>query len=309
VNEQLYLGVEIGGTKLQVVLGNDNASIIDRRRYNVDKAAGGAGIRKQIAQAAADFLHNHRITSAGIGFGGPIDWKTGRISCSHHIEGWADFEIARWMEDLVHAPVKVDNDASVAALAESVLGAGKNHNPVFYVTLGSGVGGGLVVDGEIFHGATPGEAEIGHVRLNKSGVTVEQRCSGWSVDKRIREALPNHSGSVLAKLIGKTQGAESKHLAKAIEAGDKLAREILEETAEDLALALSHTTHLIHPEIIILGGGLSLIGELLREAVHRHHKKFIMRAFLPGPEIRIAALVEDVVPIGALLLAKSAAGR
>jgi glucokinase len=309
VNEQLYLGVEIGGTKLQVVLGNDNANIIDRRRYNVDRAAGGAGIRDQIAQAAADYLRHHRISGVGIGFGGPIDWKTGRIALSHHVEGWSDFEITSWMQELVHVPVQVDNDANTAALAEAVRGAGKYSNPVFYVTLGSGVGGGLVVNGAIFHGAIPGEAEIGHVRLDKNGTIVEKRCSGWAVDRRIREALTINKSSLLAKLVSGTQGGEARHLRKAIEEKDDLAKRILEETAEDLAFALSHATHLVHPEMIILGGGLSLMGELLREAVQRHHKRFLMGAFLPGPAVRIASLGEDVVPIGALLLAKAAAGR
>jgi glucokinase len=309
VNEQLYLGVEIGGTKLQVVLGNDHAAIIDRRRFTVDRAAGGAGIRNQIARATTDYLRHHRITAAGIGFGGPIDWKTGRIALSHHIEGWADFEITSWMQDLVHVPVQVDNDANTAALAEALRGAGKHSNPVFYVTLGSGVGGGLVVNGAIFHGATPGEAEIGHVRLDKSGTTIERRCSGWAVDRRIRESLADHPDSVLAKVARGTSGGEAKHLRKALEAGDDFARRIVEETAEDLAFGLSHVTHLVHPEMIILGGGLSLLGELLREPVQRHHKRFLMEAFQPGPAIRIAVQGEDVVPIGALLLAKAAAGR
>ncbi len=309
MSEPLYLGVEIGGTKLQVVLGNDDAAIIDRRRFAVDRAAGGAGIRGQIAEAAADFQRNHRIAAAGIGFGGPVDWKTGRIACSHHVEGWSEFEIAQWMQHLVQAPVRVDNDANTAALAEAVRGAGRQNNPVFYVTLGSGVGGGLAVNGAIFHGATPGEAEIGHVRLDKSGIILEDRCSGWAVDRRIRESLPQHPDSLLAKLAGGVSGGEARHLAQAVDAGDALARRILDETAEDLAFGLSHVTHLMHPEMIVLGGGLSLLGELLREPVQRHHRRFLMDAFQPGPVIRIATLGEDVVPVGALLLAKAAAGR
>jgi glucokinase len=310
VNERLYLGVEIGGTKLQAVLGNDHAAIIDRRRYLVDRAAGGAGIRRQIAQALADYTRNHRIAAVGIGFGGPVDWRTGKISCSHHIEGWADFEIGEWMKDLARVPVRVDNDANTAALGEALRGAGQERERLFYVTLGSGVGGGLVSGGEIWHGAIPGEAEIGHLRLDKNGTTVEARCSGWAVDRRIRDAIRAQGGSdsTLAKLIGTSQGNEARHLRKAVEAGDPLAQAILDETAEDLGLALSHVTHLVHPEVIVLGGGLSLAGEILRKAVQSHLRRFIMDAFRPGPEVKIAALGEDVVPVGALLLAKMAAG-
>lgn len=305
MNERLYLGVEIGGTKLQVVLGNENANILDRRRFQVDKAAGGAGIRNQIGQAIDDFEHKHRIAAIGIGFGGPIDWRTGRTACSHHIEGWEDFDLVSWTRDHARVPVAVDNDANTAALAEALKGAGSKSNPVFYVTLGSGVGGGLVVDGRIYHGTIPGEAEIGHIRLDKTGTIVEKRCSGWAVDKRIRQAVASDPGSKLASLIGKTSGGEAGHLAKAIESGDPLATRILDETAEDLAFALSHVVHLTHPEMIILGGGLSLSGEVLQRAVEKHLPRFLMEAFQPGPQIRIAKLSEDVVTVGALLLAKT----
>ena len=306
VNEQLYVGVEIGGTKLQVVLGNVHANIIDRRRFNVEKKAGGAGIRKQIAHALDDYSHKHRISAVGIGFGGPVDWRTGKICLSHHIEGWSHFELSSWMRDLTRLPVRVDNDANTAALAEAVLGVGASSNPIFYVTLGSGVGGGLVADKKIYHGAIPGEAEIGHLRLDKSGAIVEKRCSGWAVDERIRNAAKGEPEAPLAKLIASSNGAEARHLAKAIELGCPLARRILNETTEDLAFALSHVVHLTHPEMIILGGGLSLMGEIFRTSVQQHLPRFLMDAFKPGPDVRIAGLGEDVVPIGALLLAKTA---
>lgn len=307
MNERLYVGIEIGGTKLQVVLGNIHANILDRRRFNVEKKAGGAGIRKQIALAIDEFQHKHRISAVGIGFGGPVDWRTGKICLSHHIEGWSHFELSSWMKEMVRVPVRVDNDGNTAALAEAVQGAGRDSNPVFYVTLGSGVGGGLVVDKQIYHGAIPGEAEIGHIRLDRSGVIVEQRCSGWAVDERIRQCIAKDPHSPLAKLAGKSAaGGESKHLAKAIQAGDAEAKRILDETAEDLSFALSHVVHLSHPEMILLGGGLSLTGDLLLDAVKRHLPRFLMDAFKPGPAIRIAELQEDVVPVGALLLARAA---
>lgn len=306
VNERLYLGVEIGGTKLQVVLGNDHAAIIDRRRFSVDRVGGGASIRNQIAHALADYQRNHRISAVGIGFGGPVDWRTGKICCSHHIEGWADFEIGKWMHDLARVPVRVDNDANTAALAEAVRGTGEGFSPVFYITLGSGIGGGLVCDTRIWHGAIPGEAEIGHVRLDKSGATLESRCSGWAVDKRIRAAVKEYRSSALAQLIAGKEGAEARHLRRAIEAGDSLAKQILADLAEDLGFGLSHVTHLIHPQMIVIGGGLSLMGEILRKSVEEQLDRFVMDAFRPRPLIRLAGLSEDVVPVGALLLAKMA---
>jgi glucokinase len=198
----------------------------------------------------------------------------------------------------------VDNDANVAALGEAMRGAGVGANPVFYVTLGSGVGGGLVVDGKIYHGAKPGEAEIGHVRLDRLGTIVEARCSGWAVDARIRELKLKEPGCLLARLTGQTVGGEAKYLAAAWQQGDAAARRLLQETAEDLAFGLSHVVHLFHPEIIIVGGGLSGVGEPLRASVESALRPFTMEAFALGPRIALAALGEDAVPTGALELAQ-----
>jgi glucokinase len=298
------LGIEIGGTKLQIVTGDADAKILQRHRLTVDRAQGGAGIRQQIETALAKILPETKLAAVGVGFGGPVDWQTGKICKSHHIEGWTDFELGPWLAGLAHAPVFVDNDANVAALGEAFHGAGRDANPVFYVTLGSGVGGGLVADGRIYHGAKPGEAEIGHVRLDRSGVILESRCSGWSVDARIRALKNTNPESVLCQLMTGPPGGEARHLTAALKQNDSAAQKILRETAEDLAFGLSHVTQLFHPEIIVLGGGLTNVGEPLRAAVEQALRPWVMEAFAPGPRICLAALAEDAVPVGALQLAR-----
>jgi glucokinase len=298
----MLLGVEIGGTKLQLVLGDEAGTISERLLLTVDSAGGAAGIRRQIEGALPELLRGRPVLRAGVGFGGPVDWETGRICRSHQIEGWSEFDLSGWLGQLVGAPVGVDNDANVAALGEAIRGAGVGFNPVFYVTLGSGVGGGLVVNGEIYHGATPGESEIGHVRLDRQGTTVEARCSGWAVDARIRELNEKQPESLLARLAAGITRGEAKHLAPALQEGDATAAELLEEVAEDLAFGLSHVVHLFHPEIIILGGGLASVGEPLRASVEGALRHFTMEAFAPGPKMALAALGEDAVPVGALKL-------
>ena len=299
----MNLGIEIGGTKLQLVLGDEAGKIGERRKLAVDPTKGAAGIRQQIERVLPELLCGRQVRRVGVGFGGPVDWKTGRICHSHQIEGWSEFDLGGWLRQLAGAPVVVDNDANVAALGEALCGAGVGFNPVFYVTLGSGVGGGLVVDGKIYHGAKPGESEIGHVRLDRDGTIVEARCSGWAVDARIRELKVKEPGSLLARLAGQTAGGEAEHLAAAWQQGDAAARRLLRETAEDLAFGLSHVVHLFHPERIILGGGLSGVGEPLRAAVEGALRQFTMEAFAPGPGIALTALGEDAVPAGALELA------
>jgi glucokinase len=302
---QLFAGIEIGGTKLQLVTGDENGKTLERRKLAVDAVKGASGIRQQIEKSLPKMLAGRKPVAIGVGFGGPVDWKTGKICWSHQIDGWSEFDLPGWLGRLASAPVFVDNDANVAALGEARHGAGVGFNPMFYVTLGSGVGGGLVAEGKIYHGSVPGEAEIGHVRLDRHGTTVESRCSGWAVDARIRELIKKEPASLLARKVGNAARGEARYLGAALLAGDVAARKILHETAEDLAFGLSHTVHLFHPAIIIIGGGLSDLGEPFRSAVQNGLGQFIMEAFAPGPPIKIAKLGEDAVPVGALELARA----
>jgi glucokinase len=298
-----FLAIEIGGTKLQIVTGDEHGHIHSRLRFEVCRAQGAAGIQRQIETTLRESLTTRSPIAIGVGFGGPVDWQTGQIARSHHIEGWSGFELAAWLHGLTGLAVKIDNDANVAALAEATRGAGAGSDPVFYVTLGSGVGGGLVVNRQIYHGARPGEAEIGHMRLDRQGTIVESRCSGWAVDAKIRDLINRKPSSMLKHLVGDERGGEARHLAAALQAGDPDARQILQETAEDLAFALSQVTHLFHPGIIVIGGGLALLGEPLRSAVAEALPRFVMEIFAPGPPVVLAALGEDAVPVGALVLA------
>jgi len=304
--QRTFLGIEIGGTKLQLVAGDESAAILDRARFGVNPARGGEGIREQIRAALPDLLAKWKPAAVGVGFGGPVDWRTGRIARSHQIEGWSEFDLGGWLRELTRLQVTVENDSNLATLAEATRGAGAGCNPVFYFNLGSGVGGGLAVDRRIYHGSPPGEAEFGHLRLDRAGTTVEDRCSGWAVDRRIRALAASTPSGGLARLLGATQGGEAKHLRAAIEAKDAEAEQVLAELASDLAFALSHVIHLLHPEVIVMGGGLSLVGEPLRVAVAEALPRLVMEVFRGGPAVKLAALGEDAVPVGAVLLARDA---
>jgi glucokinase len=300
------IGIEIGGTKLQVVLGGPDGEIGRRWRRAVDIAGGAEAIRGHIGVILKEILDGGAPAAVGVGFGGPVDWRTGRICCSHHVEGWSEFPLGEWLAEMTRLPVQVDNDANVAALGEASAGAGQGRDPVFYVTLGSGVGGGCVVGGRIYHGATPGEAELGHVRLTRAGDTVESMCAGWAMDRRVRAFVAAHPESLLARLVGGATRGEAEFLGAALAQGDPDARGLLVATAENLAFGLSHVTHLFHPQTIVIGGGLSKLGEPLRAAVAAALPGFVMDAFAPGPRVVLAGRGEDAVPVGALRLAAGA---
>lgn len=298
-----FLGIEIGGTKLQLVVGDEHAKILERFRFMVDRGQGAKGIKKQIKEALDKFMLLHSVAAVGIGFGGPVDHRTGKILTSYQVEGWGDFVIQEWLEKLTRIPVWIDNDANVAALGESLYGAGRNFRQVFYITLGSGVGAGLVVNGQIYHGAKNTEAEFGHILLDKSGRTVESSCSGWAVDEKIRSYVRLHPGSLLSRLTRDFTRGEARALASALKQEDQPAHDILDETTDDFAYALSHAVHLLNPETVILGGGLSLIGEKFRQLVAEKLPLYLMDVLRPGPSVQLSLLKEDAVPVGALALA------
>ena len=298
------LAIEIGGSKLQVIAGDETGRILDRRRFSVERTEGGEGIRAQIAGALPDLIARWKPRAIGVGYGGPVDWRTGRIAKSYQIEGWGDFPLGEWLTSISRLPAFVENDANTAALGEALHGAGVGFSPVLWVNIGSGIGGGLVIDGRLYHGDAPGEIEIGHLRLDREGTTVEDRCSGWNIDRRILKEVSAHPQSPLAALVAASEpGCEARHLGPAIAQGDALAQAILDDALGHLAFALSHTVQLLHPQVIVVGGGLSLIGEPVRVSLEKALPKFIMDAFLPGPKILLAALREDAVPVGALALA------
>lgn len=294
------VGIEIGGTKLQIVLGNENGVIADRITHTIDAAAGAGAIRELIEAALKKF---GKLEGVCVGFGGPVNRLTGEVWTSYHVNGWTGFNIKEWLQKVTAAPVIVENDANTAALGEAIVGAGNKDRIVFYVTLGSGVGGGLVSNGDIYHGRLPGETEFGHIRLDTSGQTIQDSCSGWALNEKVRRRVIERPDGVLAEFASRNAGAEAKGLLPAIDAGDADAAGIFRQAMTDLAFALSHVVHLFHPDAIIIGGGLSFIGEPLRKEVEERVKVFIVDAFQPGLSVRLSKLKADAVPVGALILA------
>ena len=296
-----YLGIEIGGSKLQIVQDDASATILHRWRATANRDRGADGIRHQLEHALRTEFTHHPITRIAVGFGGPVNHLTGRTAVSHQVGGWNDFPLRDWLHDITNAPVIVENDSNVAALGEA-FAAEPDASPLFYFNLGSGVGGGLSIDRRIYHGAPPGECEFGHLRLDRHGATVESRCSGWAIDARIRDERQRRP-TLLRRFTAEMSGGEAKALSEAISQDDDLAQQILADLAHDLAFALSHVIHLVHPRALVLGGGLAMIGEPLRSAIDAALPRYVTSAFLPPPPLHLARLGEGSVPLGALRLA------
>lgn len=288
-----YLGIEIGGTKLQLGVGADDGKLLALWRGTVDPARGADGIREQIA-VALPTLPMAGVKGVGIGFGGPVDDATSTVIRSHQIAGWDGFPLADWVSEQVGLPAALGNDADVAGLAEARHGAGKGLSPIFYMTIGSGIGGGLIIDEKIYRGVGRGAAEIGQLVCEHVGqkvVRLEEMASGWAIGRRMSERF-------LDTLTAK-DAAECARL------GDPESQRLLEDAWGYLAHALSHVIALLCPRRIVIGGGVALMGEELFFApLRRLLGEDIFPPFAGLTDIVPAALGEEVVVHGAVALAR-----
>ena len=318
----MFLGIEIGGTKLQLGLGAGDGVVTALWRGTVNAAEGGEGIRRQIVAAVPELLAKANLPAGalkgvGIGFGGPTDDATQTVIKSHHIAGWDGFPLRDWVSDLLEGvPAVVCNDADVAGLAEALFGAGKGLSPIFYITVGTGVGGGLIIDGEIYRGVGKGACEIGHTHVTTLGPDgmaelhiLESVASGWGIAARARRflAYSDEWRTPLRQLS--SENITAIRIAEEAKKGDEFAQHILEGAHWGLQQAIRQVCVLLCPRRVVIGGGVSLIGEeWLFEPVRRRVNGQAFEAFRGLTDIVPAALGEEVVVHGALALARQKLG-
>lgn len=325
----MYLGIEIGGTKLQLGIGTGDGTIATLWRGAVVPANGADGIRKQIVGAIPELLANakrgrDKLKGAGIGFGGPVDDATRSVIKSHQITGWDGFPLAQWIEEITGLRAVLGNDADVAGLAEALFGAGKGLSPIFYITIGSGIGGGLIINGEIYRGCGRGAAEIGHqcweqtVFLDDeffrefSGKRVlEEVASGWGIQANARAYLENfgdRDAAGCARLFQLCENSDLitvQHVALAASENDRVAKMLLRTATSALAEGICNVIALLGPRRIVIGGGVSLIGDdLFFEPIRHAVANMVFKPFADCYDIVPAALGEEVVVHGALALAR-----
>jgi glucokinase len=313
----LLLGLEIGGTKLQLGLGRGDGLILALERRVICPEEGAPGILRQILETYPSLLAHPAVVgevplAVGIGFGGPVDADRGMTLRSHQIEGWDGFDLAGWAsEALKISRVTIRNDADTAGLGEACHGAGVGLSPIFYVTIGSGIGGGLILNGQIHRGSGRGAAEIGHLWIDdiEGGARkLEDIASGWSIGRTAREVLSR--GEILGPL-GRIAGRDPSQVnasavARAASEGDARAITILSTAARAVGQALAHVVTLLAPRRIILGGGVSLIDDdLWLEPIRQTLEARAFPPFWGTFDLVPAALGEEVVIHGALEIART----
>lgn len=314
--KQYILAIETGGTKIQLALGTKEGELLFRYRTNVEKERGFQGILDKVSEALpllkekAEELEG-RIWRIGIGFGGPVETATGTALWSAQIEGWKNFPVAPFFEEKTGIPTYLFNDSNAAAWGEYCRGAGKGSRIFFYTNIGSGVGGGVVIDGKLFDGQGRGAAEFGQSylydpRYKGNSIykvnNIERTCSGWGIQQKMREDLIPEA-SVLWDLCGHNQEKITCELwARGVEQKDPYCMKILEEEAEYFAIALCNMICFYSPEVIAIGGGVSLIGEPLLDRIRHYVDRYVYQNNKGRYKIVKSELDEDVVLVGTLLL-------
>jgi len=310
--DSLTIGIEIGGAKTQVGIGTADGRLLPGGiiRRKVNREHGANGILQDVVSMVAELLESKRfnlseISKVGIGFGGPLDSARGVVLQSFQIEGWTNFPLREWAQKQWAMPVYIENDASTAGLAEYTLGNGRGCSRLFYITIGSGVGGGWILNGKIDSGQGLGAAEIGHMWVpdpqNGNLTELEQICSGWAIGERARLAALDVD-TLMKDMAGSVEEIDAKVVYQAAENGDELAAHILKETCQALGAAISNVVALLHPERIVIGGGVSLMGPLFWEDLQKEFRSRVISIFSPQVELMPAKLSEDVVVVGALYL-------
>jgi glucokinase len=264
------LGVDIGGTKVAVGLVDREGRILQQGRKPM-VANGTADAALEAVTSAIDSLLSQTsdaVQSIGICAPGPLDPETGVVLNPPNLPCWRNFPLAQRIAAKYRVPVRVDNDANAAALAETRWGAARGFRYVFYATIGTGIGTGIVFDGAIYHGNTGSAGEGGHVTLDYQGPVcscgkrgcIEVMAAGPAIGARARAKLkadPKRSSAMLDLAKGNIASVTSEMVGQANASGDPLAREVLLETVELLTAWLGNIVDLLDPDVVVMGGGVA----------------------------------------------------
>ncbi len=314
----MYLGIEIGGTKLQFGVGpGDGTTFVDFVRCDVDPARAAEGIRSQIQSVGKRLVAEHRIQRVGYGFGGPVFGSRGLVQTSHQVAGWDQFPLVEWTQQELGVATRLGNDCDVAALAEATNGAGRDARTVFYITVGTGIGGGLVIDRRIHGTDRPAAAEIGHLRPGLAAMTthqtIESDAAGPAISRRVQIRLHEilesgfndpHAHALLALADGRIEKITTKHIAMAAQSGNPIAVHSYHEATTVLGWGIAQMITLLAPDVVVVGGGVSLAGEsVFFEPLRAAVEVYSFPPLKQSCPIVPAALGESVVVHGALALA------
>jgi glucokinase len=311
--------VDMGGTKLRVAAIDTEGSIKYRNQWltkadrDVDSVIDKLefGIESALNKASPSF---DKIDTIALAVAGAIDIKKGLITSSPNLPGWKNVPIVDIIQSKFHLRTLVVNDASAAAYGEFKLGVGKGINNLVYLTVSTGIGGGIIIDGDLYEGTDGSAGEIGHMIIKEGGPLchcgqngcLETMASGYAITREFIANVKQQKKTYSNRLIeGKMSSLTAKDVAEAARTGDKLAIEAINQASYFLGVGMANIINIFNPEIIVIGGGLSKMGDMFLKPASETAKKIAMKLPAKSVRIRRAKLRDSVGIIGAALLSRN----
>ncbi len=314
-----YLGIDIGGTKCALVLGDESGEVLQKVRFDTtDKDQTLARIFEAAAQLLSEAgARGERVKAIGVSCGGPLDSRLGLIQSPPNLPGWDDVPIVQMLQDRFGLPTALCNDANACALAEYRFGAGRGTKNMVFLTFGTGMGAGLVLDGRLYVGTNDNAGEVGHMRMAPDGPvgyykkgSFEGFCSGGGLAQLgasyAAQALAKGKPCSFCKSEEELGGITAKALAEAADQGDEVALAVWTACGEMLGRGLAVLVDILNPECIVLGSIYARSGKLLQEAMEKTLAQEALPASLAVCRIVPAALTESVGDKAALCVAMMA---
>ncbi|MFB9991135.1 ROK family protein [Deinococcus oregonensis] len=305
------LAIDIGGTKLAVGIVAETGELIDSVRTPTHAEQGPDRVLERLLDLSHSLLRRSPVPveRVGVGCGGPLDTRRGLIQNPPNLPGWIDYPLVRRLEDSLALPVALDNDANAAALAEFHFGAGQGTRHMVYLTISTGVGGGLILNGELYRGKRGNAGELGHIQVKYDGDPcncggrgcLEGYASGTNIARRARDLAVLHPESMLA-LTPRAEITAQTVLA-ALRAGDAVAWRLWNDTLDLMAAGVASIVNAFDPERVVIGGGITNFGDLLFPPLRQRVTQRTMPALMSGVEICPAVFAENVGILGAAAVA------
>ncbi|MCH7871362.1 MAG: ROK family protein [Planctomycetes bacterium] len=322
MSEQLTIGLDLGGTNTEgVVLTRGNETVI--RRSMATEASGGAahvisrlaGLVEELISAGG--LDKSQIAGVGIGAPGPMSFERGVILHAPNLPGWKDVALRDELRKATSLPVVLENDANAAAFGEFVAGAGESVRDMVMLTLGTGIGGGIIIDGKLLRGRYDNAGEIGHVIVERDGRPcpcgqrgcLERYASARAIAELATEAIRSSERSPLREKISRGETIDAADVDQAAQGGDPTAMRIWDQACRRLAIAGVMIQHMINPERIVLAGGLIGAGERLLGPVREYFQNLTWKSAADGPHFALATLGGQAGAVGAAALAVTSRER
>ncbi|MDY0408438.1 ROK family glucokinase [Virgibacillus soli] len=312
--EKYNLGIDIGGTAVKIGIVTIDGKIVHKWEIPTNKTEQGKHIVKEVWESISTFMHNNSIplnTIQGMGIGAPgfVNREAGIIYEAVNI-GWKNFDLAAQFKTISNLPVFVENDANMAALGEFWRGAGDLAPNMIAITLGTGVGGGVIANGTLLDGVNGTAGEIGHLTVDPNGYLcncgrhgcLETVASATGIVRQAYETAKKHPSGQINQFIQENKTITTKDIFHLASLGDEDANEIIMYTADVLGLAIANIATVINPEKVLLGGGVSKAGNQFIEPLKKAFKKYALSRISAACEFSIAKLGNDAGIIGASYL-------